>query len=172
MTGHSSIAVRREAMTLIELLTSLTLSAMLMAVLLSTLAQHTRTNRRLREKKPFAPWKTLLQQQLQQDYAGCRHVLIQSNRIVMEGYSDQGPVRIEYGIVANQKENWLVREEFDLLQRGGATAQRELVCRGVNQFQALTQLSTDVAPGVLRFRIATDEAEGMTVAVVRHGGAG
>ena len=159
-------------MTLIELLTSLTLSAMLMAVLLSTLAQHSRMGKRLQEKKPFVPWKMILKQQLQSDYSACRHLLIQSKLIVIEGYSANGPTRIEYEIVTGQKGNWLFRSEFDLLAPRTDQKTKELVCRSVNRFTAMSQMSTDVAPGILRLHIETDDDDDMQLVLIRHGGAG
>ncbi len=180
----------RDAMTLIELLAALTLSAMLMAVLLAMLGQHSRINKRLIEGQPFEPWKTRLREQVESDYLGCRHVQIHSDRLVFQGYSDSGlgrssgPSTITWSITPSEHGNLLFRERTDLLSAQTNRTHREFVCRGVNEFQSQTRLTTDVAPGILRISIRIDAGIGMTqdssgkvpddeaieLVLVRHGG--
>ena len=183
--------MNRTAMTLVELLVALALSAMLMAVLLAMLGQHSRTNKRLMQQRPFEPWKTILKRQMESDYSGCRHVQIQPQRITIDGYSssdsglsNSGPSRITWYVVAADQGNWLFRERVDLLSSQPDRVRREFVCKGVNRFTLQTQLSTDVAPGILRVSVDVDSSveamsdsdgkdganQKLDLVLVRHGG--
>ena len=143
-----------------ELLTALTLSAMLMAILFTLVCKLSLARVIVKKEKPFEPWKSMLKQQLQEDYVGCRSVLIDSGQIQMQGYaamSDQEgivrsvPCSIRYFIVSDESENLLFREQRNLLRANDSS--RELVCRSVSGFRPITQLSTDVAPGILMFEV-------------------
>lgn len=171
--------MNRQGMTLIELLAALTLSAMLMAVLLGMVSQQTRVNRQLQTEKPFLPWISQLKTQIQSDYAGCRHILFESDRIVINGYSRldsdrtgliSGPSEIHYYIVSTEDENLLYRQRVNLLSNQTDRTTRELVCRQVNRFRLPSRLSTDVAPGVLRLELElSDRDTPVKLALVRHG---
>ena len=171
--------MNRQGMTLIELLAALTLSAMLMAVLLGMVSQQVRVNKRLQSEKPFLPWISQLKTQLQSDYSGCRHLLFEPNRIVISGYSRldsdrtgliSGPSDIRYYIVSTEGENLLYRERVNLLSNQTDRISRELVCRSVDRFSLASQLSTDVAPGVLRLQLSLSDRDApVEFALVRHG---
>lgn len=170
----------RLGMTLVELLAALTLSAMLMAVLLGMISQQSQLNKQLQAKRPFMPWQSHLRKQLQSDYAGCRHFLLKPDRIVFEGYSRfdddktglaTGPSSIQYYIVSSNGESLLFRERTDLMSIQPDRVTRELVCSSASQFRLESELSMDVAPGVLRMKL--DLAKGknsIQLVLVRHGG--
>lgn len=167
---QTTLKKQRTGLTLVELLVALTLSAMLMAVLLGMVSRHSRMNKRLIEKTPSHPWRSLLRTQLQEDYSGCRHVIVGRDSLLIDGYSRSGPTRVRYSIVSDQETNWLYREQTSLLGVRTNEVNRELVCRSVSGFLAKTELSTDIAPGTLRLQLDVNEQEPLKVALVRHGG--
>ena len=145
---------RRAGLTLIELVAALGLSAMLMAICLTVVGRMSVSGKALFQKKRIQPWQTLLKQQLQRDYVGCRSVSFSANSIRMSGYSRSDgarftPSEIEYRIVTNNNSNNLYRSVSRLLGTGGNASTKELVCNNVTRFRTVTDLDTDVAPGVM-----------------------
>lgn len=171
--------MKRKGMTLIELLAALSLSAMLMAVLLSIVTQQVKTSKLLRESRPLESWKRVLQRQLEEDYVGCRQVLLTPNRLTFEGYtavqgingSGTAPTRIDYLITATSDGNMLVRGETNMLSVQTDRTRHEFVCRDAVGFSTSTELGTDVAPGVLNVQLTfSDESKTrpMNLSLVRH----
>lgn len=150
----------RQGLTLVELLTALVLSAMIMAILLVLVGKLSLARDLVKKEKPFEPWKTILKQQLQRDYVGCRSVLVNSREIKMDGYAElvdregvrrDGPCSIRYYIVTKGDSDLMFREQRDLLVRDNTS--KELVCRTVSGFKSSDELSTDVAPGILHLEM-------------------
>ncbi len=200
MNPRPRIGLTRNALTLVELLAALTLSAMIMAVLFGLVAKLSLARDVLKEQKPFEPWKSILKDQLRRDYVGCRSVLVSAKRIRMDGYAEfidydgqrrTGPCTTEYYIVAGENENWVFREQRNILLTPPDSVRKELVCRSISNFRSLDELSTDVAPGVLRIKLsessttsiqtgdsanprsgnsqATGSERAFTVVLLRHG---
>lgn len=173
--------MNRHGMTLIELISALALSALLMAVLMGTISQQVKATATIREKRPFEPWKTLLVQQLEKDFSGCRHVVVRPNRLVFDGYAafeqdvtvSSGPSRIEYFLSADHDGNRMMRKQEDLLSVQSDRTRMELVCHNVSRIETSTRLSTDVAPAVLDITISFTDSSGVDpvhAVLVRHGG--
>ncbi|MEL7499543.1 MAG: prepilin-type N-terminal cleavage/methylation domain-containing protein [Planctomycetota bacterium] len=174
--------LNRDAMTLIELLVALSLSSMLIAVLFTLVAQLSNSQERLRDEHDLALWRQILKQQLVDDYRNCRSVLVRSRELILLGnYSKAGPngqelsseQRIRYFILSDTEGNWLYREQAG---QSGTSGDTELVCSGVIGFRSTSDLSTDVAPGVLQLQVISEGTRSkqdllvMEASLVRHGG--
>lgn len=170
-----------------ELMVALVLSSMLLVTLLGLTARLTSVNREIKKSYPSISWLGPVQSQLQADYGAARSILVESNRIAIEGYGIPTnlfeyepvgavahlPMHIEYKTLPVGEETWLVRTERRLDVPPPDDQIETAVCRGVVGFQTLRRLETDVAPPVLSLRLLiADEAtdiQQVAINLVRHG---
>ncbi len=165
----------RQGFTLVEVLAALTLTSLMMAVVLGLILQVKTTNDFLQSEKPFVQWHSVLQQQLQEDYSGCRLVDQGRGRLLFTGYSKTAngmyaPSQVSYEVRSEGEEAVLVRIVKFLDAPLGTMPESELVCQGVTAIQRVDQWSKTVAPGTLRLRfVGVDNSIVFETTLVRHG---
>ena len=182
---HHSPAIRpRSGFTLIELMAATTLAGMLMIVTMGLLIQVQESAEDIQASVESTTWLHNLRQQLQQDFANCRSVRIERNRVRIDGYSqhqpNQGQVRQLPAIITyTLQSGWLIREQQRSTGNINDISSSQMMGYGVQNLEDLSNLDVDVPPGRWRLKITyqdlqsspgNNRSKSVTWTLFRHGG--
>jgi len=174
--------VKRNAFTLVELMASLAISALLLVSVMGLTARLSLAARQIRENYPIHHWKEVLRNRLESDFQNARSIVVRDQEIVIEGMStrsaigtDDGfalhvPARITYTIQSNDDSYLLTRGEQRLGVAPPDARSLEFLCSGIVRFRTDQPLATDVAPGILGLEMYELNIEQpIKLTLVRHG---
>ena len=77
------LKIPRSGFSLLEILTALAVSTMLLIVVMGVTARIARVNGRMIEAYPNKSWQTILVDSLQSDFENCRSITVSSSQIVL-----------------------------------------------------------------------------------------
>lgn len=141
------------AFTLIELLASTLLSAMLMLVIVGLMRTTTAQSKAARHALQSNPPTSILADQIRRDFVNAKHIEIRPNRVRVAGYMAQDvrtgrqtfrPAEVTYAIMSNRQTTWLVRQETQFNATIGKRSRLEVAWSEVD---GLTVVSLDDAEG-------------------------
>ncbi len=175
-------SVRRRGLTVIELMTALTISSLLVGALLAVTAGVARSVRASKDANPYEASAFAFQRQLQSEYAASRDIHPQREQLRIEGYfktTAQGvhhrPTEVIYEVKLVNGSRCLIRREIDLLAEASVREEVEMVCRDFSHFEYYSRKSTSNSPPQFElalFRIDSSNAkrrEWFRTVLVRHG---
>jgi len=167
---------------LVELLAALTLSVLLIAAMAGIAGRLAKQRRQLEAAHDPMAWLVQLEERLSRDYRNCSRILVRPRSIELRGFSythfgsgraEHLPVEVRYDLIRQQAGDLLVRTERHLDEPAGENQRRELLCRGIERFDLVSELELDVPPGVLELNlkgIAEKRLFSIPIFLVRHGG--
>ena len=172
----------RNALTLIELLVSLAISSMLLMTVMGMSMRMAKSSKLVRDQHPIEAWQEILKETLQADYSSARSIIVEPNRIVIQGLVKPDVLSAEenhllplpgiiiYSINTLDEISVLTRTVRPLVRASTESPASDLMATGIIGFRTLTPLPTDVAPGGINLRIISgNEEEPMSFSLVRHG---
>jgi len=183
-TGHPRDFSRYEksGFTLVELLAAVTLAVLLIVGMAGIAGPLAKQRRQLEAAHNPLAWLVQLEERLSRDYRNCSRILVRPRSIELRGFSythfgsgraEHLPVEVRYDLIRQQAGDLLVRTERHLDEPAGENQRRELLCRGIERFDLVSELELDVPPGVLELNlkgIAEKRLFSIPIFLVRHGG--
>lgn len=128
-----------DAFTLIELLASSILAAMLMIVIVGLVRTTHAQSRAARRAWEANPATSILADQIRRDFVNARHWEMRSNQVRLSGYLAQDlrtgkqtfrPAEVVYAIVTSRQSTWLLRQEAQFDEVIGKRVRRDALWQG------------------------------------------
>lgn len=173
--------MKRDGLTLIELMCALLLGAMVVSLLCGVVATMSRRERELRESWPDEGWLRRVRRQMEYDFANSRSVRLDSGRLLLDGYaavdvgeSRLGPSVVWYEVVMPEAGEPRLLRQARAVGGLNAPASTTVMCFGVEQFSWQLGSAHDVDPGLLvvTMKVQIDDMVGSrlyTFPLVRQG---
>ncbi len=133
---------RREALTLVELLTAMTLAAVLLISVIGVVGRLTLTRGYLLEHHSPSTWKTQTAEMIREDMANARHIEVSERELRIMGFGGRDfrtgakihdRAIISYRVVTLAGRSWLLRRVQRLDAQLGRDVRTELICPDVTQ---------------------------------------
>jgi prepilin-type N-terminal cleavage/methylation domain-containing protein len=148
--------MNRRGMTAIELLVSMTLTALLMVFVLTVLGTFTRRQNYF-ESRTDQSWRQPLRTQLRSDLLNSRRLIWRPNELTLVGFAGRDfktgralhrAAEITYTIERFSGESWLMRHERHINSASKANSMKEAVVAGVDHFSMEAATDRPLEPDV------------------------
>jgi hypothetical protein len=164
------------------MMVSLAIATLLLVTLMGVVSRLFAHRRILEEKYSMPAWTVRFRAQVEYDFANCRAVLVNQNRLILNGYSASGgdneegrvhlPVQVVYAPALIGDEVFLVRSERGALEGTSSPERESIMCAGLFRVVSQTPLDTDVPPPVLSLvwsGVFDGKEVRLPMVLVRHG---
>jgi hypothetical protein len=166
---------------LVELLASLTLSVILLAVILGVTSRLSHSQEVLRREYPFEVWRNRLELQLNEDFQNCRTIMINGDKseiamLTCRSTNADGvtknhlPSAVVYKISSSEQKSYLVRLERPLVDNPTRKVTKSILCQNIARMVASQNLETDYPPPSLVLKFLHTEGATFSICLARHGG--